>query len=120
MLTTRSPSASAPGKVGGGGPGPDLALDPVSLGLEPALPVGPGQPEAPLDLSGGIVPAARQKVRAATAFWLFQIYLWAVAQSPSRRGLEVLPRRIPEGKNLPSAEIGVDRESAVPHEARVY
>ena len=52
-----------PGKVSGVGPGPHPALDPVSLRLEPALLVGPGQPETPLDLSGGIVTATRQKVR---------------------------------------------------------
>lgn len=42
---------------------PHPALDPVSRRLEPALLVGPGRAETPLDLLGGIVTATRQKVR---------------------------------------------------------
>jgi len=52
-----------PGQVGGIGLGPHLALDPVALRLEPALLVGPGHAEPPLDLSRGIVPATREEVR---------------------------------------------------------
>jgi hypothetical protein len=52
-----------PGQVGGIGLGPHLALDSVALRLEPALLVGPGYAEPPLDLSRGIVPATREEVR---------------------------------------------------------
>ena len=47
-------------------------------------------------------------------FRLFQIYLWAGAHLHRDGGLEAYRAVFQKGKNLPSAEIGLGRESSVP------